>query len=218
MVIDAAAPYLPELHASYAHAVAMFETLPPRPQIVQGVLCEKQMGASIAAKLKAVEKERPGSWRTTWKAMLAGEDTGALANVKSFDELIQIIDKFQLVYDELGQLATLPPREFDAKDPAFVERANAASPVAKLLLPAMDKVMKAQRHSEVRMAMLLAGLAVIEDGPEKRADIKDPFGDGPFGYRKLEKGFELSSKLQQDGKPVTLTIGQAPAEPADSAK
>jgi hypothetical protein len=58
--------------------------------------------------------------------------------------------------------------------------------------------------------MLLAGLAVIEGGPEKLADIKDPFGDGRFGYRKLDVGFELSSKLEQDGKPVTLVIGQQP--------
>ena len=52
---------------------------------------------------------------------------------------------------------------------------------------------------------------VVEGGPEKLASIKDPFGDGPFGYKKLDTGFELSSKLQQDGKPVTLVIGQKPA-------
>jgi len=66
----------------------------------------------------------------------------------------------------------------------------------------------AQRRSEVRMAMLLAAVAVVEGGPEKLAGIKDPFGDGPFGYRKLDSGFELSSKLLEKDKPVTLAIGQ----------
>jgi hypothetical protein len=58
------------------------------------------------------------------------------------------------------------------------------------------------------MAMLLAAIAVVEVGTEKLAGIKAPFGDGPFEYRKLEPGFELSSKLQENGKPVTLVIGQ----------
>jgi len=30
---------------------------------------------------------------------------------------------------------------------------------------------------------------------EKLKDSKDPFGDGPFEYRALDKGFELKSKL-----------------------
>ena len=58
------------------------------------------------------------------------------------------------------------------------------------------------------MAMLLASVAVVESGPEALKDIKDPFGDGPFEHRALDKGFELQSKLTYEGKPVTLTIGQ----------
>jgi hypothetical protein len=72
----------------------------------------------------------------------------------------------------------------------------------------VQKIVTAQRRSEARMAMLLAAIAVVEGGPEKLAGINDPFGDGPFGYRKLEPGFELSSKLQENGKPVKLVIGQ----------
>jgi hypothetical protein len=56
-------------------------------------------------------------------------------------------------------------------------------------------------------------IAVVESGPEKLANIKDPFGNGPFGYRKLDTGFELSSKLLENGKPVTLTVGQKKTAP-----
>ncbi len=59
--------------------------------------------------------------------------------------------------------------------------------------------------------MLLAAIAVEDEGPVKLADIDDPFGDGPFTFRKLNRGFELTSKLIKDGVPVTLTIGQTPA-------
>jgi hypothetical protein len=208
MAVEAVAPYLRELGASYDDAVRMFESLPPSPHISQGILAEKQMGAWLRVKLQEAEKQQPGSWRDTWKSMIMGsESSDPLDDVENFDEVVAMMDKFQSVYDELGQRMKLPPQEFDAKFPEFVKQANADSPIAKVLLPAMDKVVKAQRRSEVRMAMLLAGIAVVESGPEKLADLKDPFGDAPFQHRKLDDGFELSSELQQDGKPVTLTIG-----------
>ena len=65
------------------------------------------------------------------------------------------------MYEEFDKLAKLPWKEFDAAYPPFVKRASSASPLAKVLLPAMDKVVKAQRHAEVRMAMLLAGVALV---------------------------------------------------------
>jgi hypothetical protein len=58
------------------------------------------------------------------------------------------------------------------------------------------------------MVLFQAALAVVQGGPDKLKDIKDPFGDGPFEYRTLDKGFELKSKLLYQDKPVTLTVGQ----------
>jgi hypothetical protein len=207
LAIDVVAPYLPEVNASYEDAVAMFESLPPSPPISQGVLCEQQMALSIIDQLKKAEEQRPGAWQKVWHSMLGKDASGPLKDVESLDKLVEMMEEFQTVFDELAQLTTLPPQEFDAKYPAFVQRAEATSPVAKLLLPAMQKVITAQRHSQARTAMLLAAIAVVEGGPEKLATIKDPFGDGPFEYQKLDKGFELSSKLQQQDKPVTLVIG-----------
>jgi hypothetical protein len=68
--------------------------------------------------------------------------------------------------------------------------------------------MEKSNRNQVRMAMLLAGIAVAEGGPEKLEDIKDPFGTGPFEYRALEHGFELKSKLIVEDQPVTLRIGR----------
>ena len=58
------------------------------------------------------------------------------------------------------------------------------------------------------MALFKAALAVVKGGPDKLKDIKDPFGDGPFEYRALDKGFELKSKLLFKGQPVMLTVGK----------
>ena len=40
----------------------------------------------------------------------------------------------------------------------------------------------------------------------------DPFGDGPFEYRALAKGFELKSKLLDKGQPLMLKAGQEKKE------
>ena len=56
--------------------------------------------------------------------------------------------------------------------------------------------------------MLEAAMAVVQGGPDKLKDIKDPFGDGPFEYRALDEGFELKSKLTFNAQPVSLTVGR----------
>jgi hypothetical protein len=209
MMVDAVAPYVPELGASYGDSLTLAESLPPSPPLAHGVQCEKRLASTIVGQLKEKEDRHPGSWRGSWKALL-GETEDPIPDVKSFDELVKLMEGFESTYDELAQLATLPWHEFDEKYPNLVKSATADNPIAKIFMPAMDKVVAAQRHSEARLAMLLAAVAVVEGGSEKLAAIKDPFGDGPFEYRKLDTGFELASKLQKDGKPVTLVIGQKP--------
>jgi hypothetical protein len=78
----------------------------------------------------------------------------------------------------------------------------------RFLLPDIAELLAKQQRNETRMAMLLASVAVVESGPEALKDIKDPFGNGPFEYRALDKGFELKYKLTYENKPVTLTVGQ----------
>lgn len=112
------------------------------------------------------------------------------------------------LYDQLAKMTALPWKEFDAQYPDFVKKAKAANPLAGYLLPAMDKVVAAERRHQTQIALFKAALAVVQDGPDKLKEIKDPFGDGPFEYRTLEKGFALKSKLLFKGQPVMLTVGK----------
>jgi hypothetical protein len=210
MAVDVVAPCLPETRGSYQDTLAKFESLPPRPTLAQGIHCEKRMAYTIMVQLQEADHRRPGSWREAWKEMLGEFDTDPLKDFESLGQLVKVAEEFQAIYDELAQLAAMPPEEFDAKYPEFAKRSAAANPLANICLPAMEKAVAAQRRCEARTAMALAAIAVVEGGPEKLAGIKDPFGDGPFEYRKLDTGFELSSKLMEDGKPVTLVIGQKP--------
>lgn len=214
MVVDIVAPQALELKIPYADSVAAYESLPPAPSLVHSVMCEKFMASSIIAQLKEAEQKRAGSWREVWSAIVPHDMPEKLKDLQSLDELVEVAEDFQGTYDELAKLLELPPKEFDAKYPEFAKRAGEANPITAILLPAMEKVVATQRRTQARLEMLLAAAAVVESGPEKLAEIADPFGDGPFGYRKLDEGFELSSKLVYEGKPVTLVIG--PSASADS--
>jgi hypothetical protein len=208
IVVDLLAPHVPELDAEYSKSVRMLEMLPPSPDLSHSVACEKQLGASISRQLREIEDRQKGAWREAWLGMASPDVPEALRQIESLDEVLRLLEEFQSVYDELAQLVTLPAKQFDEKYPEFAKRARAENPIAELLLPAMDKVIAAQRRTETRLASLLAGIAVAERGPTALAEIDDPFGDGPFAYREVEGGFELSSGLVHEGSPVTVRFGQ----------
>jgi hypothetical protein len=171
--------------------------------------------------LKDAERREPGSWRGVWdrvfEAVLkASEQDEApyrqtVRSVKTFEQAIEMLEGLARFYDEFSEMATLPPEALDARYPAFVARATAANPLAGLNLPSKDMFIPAQRRAQVRMALFRAALAVVQGGPDRLADAKDPIGGGPFEYHPLAGGFELKSKWLYKGKPVILTVGQGAA-------
>ncbi len=116
---------------------------------------------------------------------------------KTFQQAIKMLEDLLPFYDQLAVMMVLPWKEFDAQYPEFVKKAQAASPLAADFfgLPIMDQVVARERRYQTQMALFKAALAVVQSGPDQLKDIKDPFDDGPFEYRALDKGFELKSKL-----------------------
>ncbi|MBO0701131.1 MAG: hypothetical protein J2P46_22230 [Zavarzinella sp.] len=211
--IDAAAPHLPGLKDALADAPAALDRLPAAMSLSKMLAAEQANFLRTTIRhLKAAEEKKPGSWQDVWKGLFAGDEnpeTRALADsAKSLDQAVQMVEGLIPLYDELAKLAALPPKEFDARYPEFVRKANADNPLAKAILPAVDKVGAAQRRAEARLAMFKAAVAVVRGGPDKVKETKDPFGDGPFEYRALGNGFELKSKLMFRDQPVTLTVGK----------
>jgi hypothetical protein len=212
--IDAAAPHLPGLKGQMpADAGAALDRLPPTRPFPDVLRQEREhfLGWMIR-RVKEAERTKPGSWQEIWKALFIGEQDPASKTAadaaKSAEEAVKLMQDLVPMYDELAKVAALPWKEFDAQYPEFARKAKAASPLAASVLPAVDKVLARQRRAEARLAMFKAALAVVQGGPDKRKDIKDPFGDGPFEYRALDKGFELKSKLLYKDQPVKLTVGK----------
>jgi hypothetical protein len=207
---DLMAPYVPELKASYTKALASYESLPAAANLQQSIAIEhKYMCEWAIKKLREEEQREKGAGLKLWRTFMDGpEIPDALKQLQSLDEVLKMADGLLPVYDQIAKLLSLPNDQFDAQYPAFREKTKAANPVAGVMLPAIDKVRAKEQQSQARVAMLLAAIAVAESGPEKLKELKDPFGTGPFEYRALDKGFELKSKLQYEGQPVTLMVGQ----------
>lgn len=112
-----------------------------------------------------------------------------------------------LVEDE--RMVDRPLAEQDAWLAGLEER-FASKRLMRNFVPSQARSFMARRRWQARHAMLKAAVAVRRDGEAALKDSKyaDPFGDGPFTYRKTDGGFELQSKLV-DGKPITLAVGKS---------
>ena len=76
----------------------------------------------------------------------------------------------------------------------------------------MHKVAESKCRATTQSALFRAAIAIVQGGPERVTDTKDPSGEASFEYRALDKGFELKSKLLYKGQPVSLVVGQAKQE------
>jgi hypothetical protein len=217
MAIEAAAPYLPELKQVLPETVStVLAAAPAGPALSEMVLLEKQIAAAwLIQELKKAEQRKKGAWQDVWKEVFdqsEGSGRDLLQTARTFEQAVKLLEDLLPAYDQLAKVTALPWKEFDARYPEFVKKAKAANPLAGYVLPNMGKVTEAQRRALTQMALFKAALAVVQGGPAKLKDIKEPFADGTFEYRALDKGFELKSKLRYGGKPVTLTVGQGKKE------
>jgi hypothetical protein len=213
--IEAAAPYPPELKPFSAEMIPAVDALPPGPTLKQMLLIEARTGGLwFLEELKRAEQRKPGGWQEVWNEVLSVPEEGnrqardLVNSAKTYEEAIKAMEKVLPLYDQLTKLSERPWREFDAQYPEFAKQAKAADPLAGFILPNMPKFLPMYRRAQAQMAQFRAALAIIQGGPDKLKDIQDPFGDGPFQYKALDKGFELASRLKVQGKPVTLVVGQ----------
>jgi hypothetical protein len=214
--IEAAAPYLPELKSVIPKdASAVLDTLPAGPTLRQMILGEKQTGLIwLINELKEAEKRKVGGWQGVWKnyvdvPWLEGETQNLVRSVKTSEQAIRMLEDVLPFYDELAKVIALPWREFDGQYPELVKNTKTADPLGGFDRPKqMDAILGRERRYQAQTALFKAALAVVQEGPNKLRDIKDPFGDGPFEYSALDTGFELKSKLLDHDKPVRLTVGQ----------
>jgi len=79
-----------------------------------------------------------------------------------------------------------------------------SNPMAKAFLPAYDKYLDRVQRGEVNRALIEAGLAVAQEGPNALSAHLDPSTDQPFVYSETADGFELQSGYKTNGVPLTM--------------
>jgi hypothetical protein len=115
-------------------------------------------------------------------------------------EIKQVAD---LERDLAKVLASSSTEEYEAWRKR-AEEIEASNPVAKALLPAYDSVIVKVQSAEVNRAMVVAGLAIAQQGPGALQTHPDPATGQPFVHTETADGFELQSGYQVKGAPLKM--------------
>lgn len=129
----------------------------------------------------------------------------AVSHEQGTQAMVQGLSGF---YGEAVRVAALPPDQFDRGQKELAEKAKESGVMAGVLLPSFSRAMENDHYAQVMEAMLRAAIHVQLDGMDSLRSTRDPYGNGPFEYRKLSTGVELRSRLVYKGEPATLTVGK----------
>ncbi len=118
--------------------------------------------------------------------------------------------QFEECFEKLVHVADSDPEEVLRIEKQMLEVSN---PLVTALLGVHARLRFEEAKIQTKYAMLEAGVLIMMEGPQAVSKVRDPYGDGQFEYRKLDKGFELVSDLKHRpdsaGRraPVVLAIG-----------
>jgi hypothetical protein len=118
-----------------------------------------------------------------------------------------ILAAYEQCIDSERQLAkTLASSSEDAYEAWQKEAAElqASNPLAKLLLENDESFVNRAQIAAVNRALVVAGLAVADNGADTLATHPDPSSGQPFVYTETPDGFQLQSAYQVYGKPMTM--------------
>lgn len=79
-------------------------------------------------------------------------------------------------------------------------------PMSVAYIKMVEEARRRLDQVQVEQAMLGAGLALAQSGPERLTVLPDPASGKPFTYVTKEGGFELQSTFVVRGKPLTMTF------------
>ena len=131
-----------------------------------------------------------------------GTSKGLLALVKSAESF----------YDEMQAIAALPYDRFEPANKAFYEKVGkSTNPFVRTFFPALQKARGKEFLCLSKQEMLRAAVAYRLRGEEGLKSVRDPFGTGPFGFRRfvfqnVDRGFELESNYSGEYPDVLIFV------------
>ena len=132
--------------------------------------------------------------------------------------LLAWIQALDPLYDEMQKIAALPYDRFGPMNQAFFENkiSNSTNLFAREFFPALEKGRAREFRGQARLALLRAGIQYRLNGETGLKTVADPFGSGPFGFRRfvfqnVDRGFELRSQYAEDYAEVLIFAEKAGA-------
>lgn len=156
---------------------------------------------TIAEVIKS-EKE----WQLAWLRRGGAKKLTRGGNEISLDDLAKL-------FDQAAAIAELPREQMETAAAALQEKAKAKPGVFAMLVPDPANYCRSEYIAITLRALFRAAIVVSVDGVDQLKHFKDPFGTGPFVFRKLDDGFQLESQLKlANGRAVSVTVGTPPSD------
>lgn len=162
--------------------------------IIANARTRDELIARMAAKIPVLGNDR------TQAEKLVDGCGGSRAGV------MDCIAKQRIFYEKWIANFGLPPEVFQQQyDPDYV-KASSGNPILESFTPMLSRFRWAEAYNDVRRALLRAAVAVQRGGVKELSSYPDPANGRSFSYTQLPNGFALESSLQENGKPVSLSV------------
>ena len=209
--IETIAEFLPRLSGTQRQSLERrLRELPLQGGMQKAVAGEKQVFLTWLIRDITKAKAKPRILE-----LVAGEvDSDLKKRVESAttSRLLKWANEVEAVYDEGAEWMALSPDQAAAKDKELIERLKdkeAGNPLGVMFLPSFGAARRTEALYLTRRALLQAAFAILKNGKGvvSRPEYRDPFGDGPFEYRKTKSGFRLVAAFVHNDARVTLSVG-----------
>jgi hypothetical protein len=195
---DTLGRYLPKLNPVELAAVqSRLKALPPVEGLKETVLLERRLFPRwVETEAKNLKNEAE---MRAFIMRLDLEDIEGICKAAEGnpERLLEMIAGTRKYMDEMIDLIDRSSDDFSSELVRFEFRMSVENRFAGQYFAMYDGFFSTQASRAVKYAMLQAASTLLIDGPQAFHNVKDPYGDGPFEYRKMEPGFELRSKLSE---------------------
>jgi len=221
MALDALNQEIPRIPREELQKLdARFAALPPATPISEAIQSERRMTEWYGSQFDHADKKL--LVQSVANGLESMEDKVELLRVFATREAFQAeLLKLEPIYPAIESALTVPCTEYESAWRNVTTIAASAGVLAKLLVPTFARTRTVLDRTELQFAAARAGIQIALNGETAAPKSRDPFGDGPFTYAKLPNGFELTSRLTAENKPIKTLFGEAarklpPPNPANN--
>ena len=209
IVIDTVSQELPNFAAKHLDTLAGYlDSLPEGGSMAESLKIEQRISVEWARRVVR-ESQSDGEAVQQLRSIVVPADQAPAFDGVTRKQIAKWLDGTTKDYDEIHAIFDLPDDEFQPRWDALVKRIRGENPYSSVVLPSLKRVREVRDRSTATWALFRAAIAIQRDGEERLVSSKDPFGEGPFKYKKLAAGFRLTSQFNFRGKQVELQVGPA---------